>query len=86
MKLPSAWHPLVTSIALFGICVGAHAAPPAAATAKPAHDGAHDFDFEFGNWRVHHRMESVCAPDWRIPGQFQHACQYLQVFSRANLR
>ncbi|QNQ12070.1 DUF1579 domain-containing protein [Sphingomonas alpina] len=33
-----------------------------AATSAPS--GAHDFDFQFGEWRVHHRVKRPATKDW----------------------
>lgn len=38
------------------------ASAPVAATSAPS--GAHDFDFQFGEWRVHHRVKRPATKDW----------------------
>jgi len=39
-------------------------AAPTNAQAVTVRDGSHDFDFEFGEWQVHHRVKRVSAGDW----------------------
>jgi hypothetical protein len=50
---------LITLAALGASAAGAQSTPATKADAASAttRSGAHDFDFEFGNWRVHHRMK-----------------------------
>lgn len=48
-------------IAVLGFIVPAHAGD---ATATPANrSGLHDFDFQFGEWHVHHRVKRPADPD-----------------------
>jgi hypothetical protein len=40
------------------------AKPPAAVPQPAGHDGAHDFDFQVGSWRVHHRVKRADPDGW----------------------
>jgi hypothetical protein len=35
-----------------------------AAPTPSSRDGSHDFDFEFGEWQVHHRMKPAATGEW----------------------
>jgi hypothetical protein len=50
---------LAALAALGSACTMVQAAPASKpdAASTAVRSGAHDFDFEFGNWRVHHRMK-----------------------------
>lgn len=37
-----------------------------------SHSGAHDFDFEYGEWRVHHRVKRPNADGW---SEFDGTCR-----------
>lgn len=50
-------------------CALDEAAKPAAAAVHPP--GPHDFDFEFGNWRVHHRVKRAGQAAWQ---EFDGTC------------
>lgn len=38
--------------------------PPHVPAANNGSSGAHDFDFQFGEWRVHHRVLKPGASQW----------------------
>src|SRR5687767_9192176 len=42
----------------------AHAEDEAGRTSAVSTAGVHGFDFEFGNWRVHHRVKRPGAQQW----------------------
>ena len=46
-------------------------AEPVAPSAAPNNTGSHDFDFEFGKWRVHHRALRQVSPDKRAWIEFE---------------
>jgi hypothetical protein len=52
-------------LAMLASTDGGHAQDKSALGAAPAatRSGVHDFDFEFGSWRVHHRVKRACG-EW----------------------
>lgn len=57
-----------TAAALLAIVILVAASARAEDKAAPARSGLHDFDFEFGDWGVHHRVKRATGDWWEFDG------------------
>lgn len=64
MKIPRIHRALAWSLAFVALPWFA-TTPRNAHAANVASQGAHDFDFEYGKWRVHHRTKSASDVTWK---------------------
>jgi hypothetical protein len=57
---------IATIVAIAFVCIGASIAPAHAqsSSADTASSGVRDFDFEFGDWTVHHRIKRASNQQW----------------------